>query len=971
MQLQTTVKDGEDSNTQTDKFKVSFTPVTDEPKLQLTDLYIQEDTRSQFDIFPQTTDVDGSEQVTRIELSDIPDGVTFYIKNADDSFTKVDYDNSHSHTFIIDDSGAAPGSITTDQLKNLHIQAPPESNKDFTVTVTPTVQDPGADNSETITAEVKVYVKGDADTPLAEHPDIDKITGSEPQTGEAGLIDISSLIGKSGETASGQAAADDSSETLSYILHDLPKEFAPTDADGKITGDFITASDGKVTWSFTHEQMENLHIKVPTHYSGTLSDLKLETIAVEDDGDTAKAERTFDLEIDSVVSTTDPVTHNYTAKEPVTLHPDNSGPGSDPNPVADTVVPLVFTNTADNETVTKVEISSVPSGVMLGILKEDGSITEASASGGVYTFSDNIDNIVAIIEGDGGLTHSVDPIQIGGIKVTVADERDDALGGQTATKELSVDPITITVEGQADQPYIAAVNVTEANDAVFYNTVNVSTEFPDKDGSEDHYYIITTNEEVLLNKGVYQGGGTWYLTADQVDDGFQAWVAGSGRTEELTVTAYAAENTIQSNSTTVTIKGYDGDDGTENIRAQVPTLEVVDPQPVEDNTFTLADVVVESGTHNQDSDNGNETLSFVIKNLDLSAGHIESIKGVTQYSYLEEGVTKTAYRIDVPGTEPDAAAIEEALEQVIITPEANYSGDITFTLEAIANEPTASAGQQFAVTSQPVTITVQPQAEETLTATATGELAAAVEEDHITPVTLQLSNEDTSNPESFSNIRLSLDTGNGRFVDASGNTLGDGTSLNGLNYDPATGILSTGDNTQVHYQPPQDKGGTFSIEVIADMTDGGDTTEAASATIDVEVTPIPDGGDFVLWDKDENPVDADHDLKVVEDGKVKLNIHANSFQDSDDSEFQTILIKNVPAGMLFYNGSDELVGEINDTADSGNTWKLPASVLDGNLFIQPPLHYTGDIQLTVKGVAMEQDNMGSFRRQPKGRRTCQ
>ncbi|PIE43995.1 MAG: hypothetical protein CSA50_02430, partial [Gammaproteobacteria bacterium] len=264
LQLQTTVTDGEDSNTQIDRFKVSFTPVTDEPKLQLTDLYIQEDTKSQFDIFPQTTDVDGSEQVTRVELSNIPDGVTFYIKNADGSFTAVDYGSDHSHTFIIDDSGATPGSVTADQLKNLHIQAPPESNKDFTVTVTPTVKDPGSSNSATTTADIKVYVKGDADTPLAKHPDIDKIEGSEPQTGEDGLIDISSLIGKSGETVSGQAAADDSSETLSYILQDLPKEFAPTDAAGNITGDFITASDGKVTWSFTHEQMKDLHIKVPT-----------------------------------------------------------------------------------------------------------------------------------------------------------------------------------------------------------------------------------------------------------------------------------------------------------------------------------------------------------------------------------------------------------------------------------------------------------------------------------------------------------------------------------------------------------------------------------------------------------------------------------------------------------------------------------------------------------------------------------
>ncbi len=956
--LETTVKDGDDENVQTDPFDVVFTPVTEDSlTMNLTDVYATEDIPAKFDIYPETTDLDGSEKVTQVLLESIDPGVTFYIKDGE-NYTPVTYDNSGSLTITIDDSASpAPGTMTTEQLKNLYIKAPPESNEDFAVTVTPTVKDTGSDPSApgvTGTQEVNIYVQGDADEPVPVNPLPAKLTGTEPQSAGENLVDISSLVHQSGETESGQAAADDNSEILTYVLHDMPSDFLPTDAAGNIIGDFVSTENGKVTWSFTQAQMGQLHIQVPVHYSGT-TNLNLEIIAVEDDGDTNSTSINIPLEITPVVTTTDPVVHEYTALEPVTLHANNSGPAATSED--DTFVPLTFTNTADGETVTKVVIGTVPDGVEVGTLI-DGTFT-AAPSGAI---TGNIDHIVARIIGDGTLNDSINDIIFRDIKVTVVDPSDDGTITSPST-ELTVDDITIHVEGQADQPYITGSVEDPAATGEHYNNITVSTAFPDDDGSEDHYYTVKAPDDtVLLNTGTYQGDGLWYLTKAEmttVQDagGLHAWFNGASDEEkELTITAYARENDVQQNSVTLTI--YGASDGTSYpaIEAQTPKLQVEDPQPNEDNSFTLADVVVGTGTGNQDTD-GNETLSFVIKDLDLT--NIESIEGVSEYT---DDAGNIFYRFDVPGVEPGPGAIEAALANVIITPAEDYSGPITFTLEAVANEPTAPAGSQFASTSQEVTVNVQPVAEDALVVTT----PAAVDEDSITPVTLALSNKDDSNPETFNNISLELtEPDSGQFVDASGNPLG--TSLTGLSYNPDNDTFTTSGGDQVYYQPPLHGDGTFPIKVTADMHDGDSTTSGATATANIEVTPVPDGGKFVIKDSSGSEVNTtDNKLEVEEDGLVQLNIEADSFDDEDGSEFQTVLIKDVPPGMLFYSDDQKtnLVGELIevDSVTGKSIWKLPAGadgVMGGNLYIQPPLNYNGEINLIVVGVAMEAGAMGS------------
>ncbi len=970
LELVTTVTDGSDSNEQTDRIQVTFNPVTDTPVLQLTDVFATEDTPTKFDIFPQTTDVDGSEIVTKMELSSIPKNVTFSIGENGQSITTTS--DNESITLNVIESGTsnlANNTITKADLKNLHITAPKDSNETFNVNVTPTVKDGNASVETIAPQQVTVFVKGDADTPVR----TDGTTGAtsvdadEFQSADGGLVDIHELGFKTGETVNPA----DKSETLTYVLKNLPKEFLPTDADGNTIGDFISTNGNTVNWSLTQDQMNELHIKVPQYHSGTTA-LTLEAIAVENDGDTATASRNFNLVIDPVISTADPVQHEYNAKEPVTLHPDNNA-----NPTyQDTRVALNFSNTIDSETVTKVEIGTVPDGVKLGIQNGD-TFTEATPNGsGIYTFDSDIDKIVAVIKADGNFgnttTTPTNNITLGGIKVWMKDAGDDSsvTAAETGANGLAVNDIIIHMEGQADQPYISAVNVTAPSGGNVYNDISVTTTFPDNDNSEAHYYIIKTEDNVLLNKGIYQGNGEWYLTEAEAAS-FHAEFDGTGE-KNLVVTAYSAEGTLQQNSKTVQIIGADGaGTGTNTLAAQEPILEVTNPQTNEDNPFTLADVVVGADTGNQDDGNGNETLSFVIKGLDdLAASHIKSIEGVTQYSYEDDqGNTKTAYRVDIAGIEPDENAIEAALANVKIHPEDNYSGNITFTLEAVANEPGAPMGSRFASTSEEVTVTVQPVAENSLSASAAGDLANPINENTgantaITQVKLNLSNEDTSNPETFSNIALSLDADKGEFVKADGTGLG--TSLTGLSYNPATGVITDGSGTEIiYYQPKQYASGEVTIHITADMTDGSNTTQGAVADITINIAPVPSSGDFTLTDGSGNTVSTTDKLGVNEDGTVKLDIHSD-FHDDDHSEFQTILIKDVPPGMLFYNSDGDLVGEINAVGNDGKSiWKLPAGsaqdggVMNGNLFIKPPLHYTEDITLKVVGVAMEQDNMGT------------
>ncbi len=948
LQLKTTVKDGEDTNTQTDKFKVTFAPETDTPVLQLTDVYATEDTPTKFDIFPQTTDIDSSEIVTKMELSSIPSGVKFFIKEGT-TYTEISY-TGNDLTLTIDDTtqDIAAGKISHDQLKELHIQAPKDSNTQFSVAVKPTVQDGSAIEATIAPKTVKVFVKGDADTPEFDNTN-SSISGDEYQGG-TDFIDISSLKAQSGETAN------DGSEILTYVLHGLDKAFKPVDASGKIIGDFISTSGGKVNWSFTQDQMNNLHIKAPQYFSGTLSGLKLETIAVENDGDTAKAERTFNLVVQPKVSTSDPVGHSYTAKEPVTLHEGNNATPTH----KDSTVALNFTNTIDNETVTKVEIDTVPNGVVLGI-DNGGTVTEATPSGGTYTFTGaDIGKVVAIIKGDGILANKTDDITLGGIKVWIEDAGDAGQVGLTAAQTdaagKSVGDITITVEGQADQPYVQISSSVNASGNA--NDVTITGTFPDSDG-EEHYYIIHTQNDVLLNNGTNQGNGIWYLTDDDLT-GLQAYVPGnSSTTVDISVTAYAVENGKQVNTATTTLTGNDTDTGSswQGEVADMPTLAVKSETSDEDSTFNLNKLIDKAGTHTNDAVPGTaETLAFIIKIPTATLNNLESFTGLQEFK-MKDG--STAYRFDA-----GSGSLQQALENITFTPKENFSGDLSFGIIAVANEPGVPISVAFAQSAeQTATITINPVAEGALSVAAEGGLASSVDEDSSTLVKLTFSSADKSNLESFSDIRLSLDSGQGTFVDADGNSLG--TSLSGLTYDQSTHTLTTGNDKLVHYQPPENKGGSFTIKVTADITDdnGGNgtphTTQDAAGSISVNVTPIPDSGTFTLTDgTSTTPLNTtDNKLSVNEDGKVKLDIHSD-FDDDDHSEFQTILIKDVPAGMLFYDENNALVGEINATSSTGNTWKLPLDVMNGKLFIKPPLHYTDDITLKVVGVAMEQDNMG-------------
>ncbi|PIE44488.1 MAG: hypothetical protein CSA50_00100, partial [Gammaproteobacteria bacterium] len=970
LELETKVTDGTDEKTQVDKFQVQLAPETDIPTLQLTGVYATEDTPAKFDVYPQTSDSDGSEDVTKVEITVIPKGVTFSIGASGGQSRTTTTENEAITLTISNTTNLAQGKITQADLQNLYITAPPESNTDFKVHVKAFVQDPdttggGQHGTEVATDEkvVDVWVKGDADDLVRTDrtTGTTEITANEPQSG-GGLVDIHNLGFTSGETQSGQAADDDNSETLTYILKNLPKEFLLTDADGNLIGDFIATDGSTVNWSFTQAQMDGLQIKVPQYYSGT-SQMTLEAIAVENDGDTATASRNFSLVVSPIVSTLDPVEPNaYTIKEPVTVHA-NSNLGEDTKTTADTFVPLVFTNTTDGEEVTKVEISTVPTGVVLGI-NNGGTITEGTPGGnGKYTFTGNdIGKIVAIIKGAGSnsnQTHSNDGTQltINDIQVTVVDTKDDE-ATVTAEKTINGGTITLTVEGQADQPDITGLIVNNPQTSSYYNEVKVTTAFPDTDG-ESHYFIVSAPEEVLLGSGEHQGGGNWYLTEAEAAS-FNAWFHGpSTLTKDITITAYAAENTLAQDEIVATISGSQEDDGTQTkYTAQTPLLTVNSPTPNEDTSFTLAQVVNDAQLTNNDE--GSEKLSIVIKGLDLSVtGPVQSIVGASQYSYDDNGVTKTAYQID-----PDKLA------NVIITPKEDYSGPVTFTVEAVAYETKAAdKDHRVATTSKEVTVNVQPKAETELTVTPEGDLVDGINEDARPLVKLALSNEDASNPETFDapdTARLSVD--NGEFVDGDGNSLG--KNLINLTYDSTNHTFTTSEGAPVYYQPLSHDDGDFTITVTAQARDSTTTatdTFNVSQNITVDIIPIANGGTFTLTDgaaPNPNPVSTEDKLVVNEDGTVKLDIHSD-FHDDDDSEFQTILIENVPAGMLFYNASNQLVGEINAVGGDGkSTWKLPAGsapdgVMNGNLYIKPPLHYTDDITLKVVGISMEGGAMGT------------
>ena len=326
----TATEDDGDVATDSVTFNVAVTGVADTPTVTVTDVVAApEDQAISLDITPQLADVDGSESITAISITGVPDGATL-----------------SAGTQILDGSGNPTGEWTLipADLANLTLTPPADSNVDFSLGVTATSTENDGDTATSTVATLNVDLVGVADVPTVTVTDV--VAAPEDQVIS---LDITP-----------QLTDVDGSESISAITI----TGVPTGASLSLGTD-----SGGGTWTITDPadlaNLANLTL-TPTADSNVDFSLGVTATSTEDDGDTATSTvATLNVDLVGVADVPIVTLNNVTGNE-------------------DSAIPLnlgvQFPDTDGSETHT-ITISGVPTGAQLsaGTDNQDGTWTLTTA----------------------------------------------------------------------------------------------------------------------------------------------------------------------------------------------------------------------------------------------------------------------------------------------------------------------------------------------------------------------------------------------------------------------------------------------------------------------------------------------------------------------------------------------------------------------------------------------------------------
>ncbi len=781
----------------------------------------------------------------------------------------------------------------------------------------------------------------------------------------------------------------DLSEKMSYIVNDLPANLTLVDKNGNAVGSFLKSSgsgnDTKISWTLSQAEIDaGIFVKTPQDYSGIISNLKITAITIENDGHSITREIPFSLKVNPVVATTNPFK-------------DISGV-EDASGTDDSRIIIQFNDLNDSsgsEQITSIKIPfaqfdlDTGSGLTLFVKNGENWVTAESAVGsgvtkdGTYYILDNYTGAGRIAVGvDPGaapgvsLVHKHKPageLKINDVVVTVRDGGDGA-GVTAATKDFTGN-ITVTLEGVADKPDITSFSATETAPGAITFNIGSAVTFPDTDGSETHYYTIKVPQAggFGFNKGYSNGDGTWFFTGADLT-GLQLKGPGGYGAASLTLTAYAVEGDTKTDLKTIeiTIPEAGGGGGDPEVTAQLPTLATMTAQTNEDTATTLDKLVNFNTTKLNDSDgaSGSERLDFILSGLPDGV-KIEAAAGISIYHYTVDGVKKIRVNTNI-GENATPEDIQTVLSKVTITPPKDFSGEITFRIDAVATELNSSIRDFRTVGSvNNAKIEVMPVADPF---NLTGNMGSTAE-DTMTPVKFSVLPSDTDGSETVADgITIAITGGKGEFVyvDGGGNVLGSSNST--LSVKLIGGAAYYNDGTAdraVLYRPPLNEHGKFDISVTAHTADsatinggtvtvnGGDITKIISVTVDsVPDLPNAEGTNGLIKiyaDGGYNSTPPENTYSATEDTAVQIFPKIEFFDKTDGSELHTVLIRNMPAGATLVNNSGTAVGsKVSDTE-----WELKPSDL-ANVWFKPGLNQSGLYTLTLVARVVEKDRLGGF-----------
>ena len=774
---------------------VTVMAIVDTPTLEVADAKGREDTAIDLDIKSALTDTDGSESLI-ISVSGVPEGANLSagIDNQDGTWT-----------------------LTQDQLDNLQIEPPVDSDQDFKLDIRAVSSEAREGGSQEISATINVGLTAVADAPTLSVSDANGLEDTAID------LDIKSALTDS-----------DGSESLIITVSGIP--------EGANLSAGIDNQDG--TWTLNQEQLEGLQIKAPENSD---QDFKLEVTATSSearDGDTASTTATINVGVTGV------------ADAPV-LQADEAQGYEDKEIALD--IKAALTDLDGSETLSVITFTGIPEGATLSAGKnnEDGtwSVEASDLEGLTITPPEDSDTDFVL-----------------GLSVTATDTNNVSVTTETE--------LPVTIAAVADGPAVKVEDTSGSEDQAIALSIGGST--TDRDGSESIQSITVADvpEGATLSAGTDNSDGTWSLEQADLEGLTITAPENSNEDFDLRVTYVSVEPNGSSASTTETI-------GVQVTGvADTPVASFDDLKIAEDQSFTL-----DFSDSLQDTD-GSETLSVTFSNIP-EGGKFNSGSANADGSWTIEG---------------------NDLNNVQFTPPVDSKESFTLNLVATATEndsDTASTSDSFSVL-------IDPRADD---ASFTVKPAMGLEDTAIDLFIGDLKLTDTSGSEIMLPDIIISDVPSGAQLSA------------GINNNDGSWTLTEDQLDGLQITPPADSNEDFQIKVsVFTQETSNQDTKTTTQTLDIAVTGVSDG-----------TVISTEDSSGKEDSAIALNIET-SLIDTDGSETLTLTVGNMPTGAKLNHGED----------NGDGTWTVQADDIE-DLTVTPPKHFSGTMDLAITSIATEND----------------
>ncbi|MEG3641567.1 hypothetical protein [Magnetococcus sp. PR-3] len=898
------------------------------------------------------TDTDGSESITGVTITGIPDGAELQMSDGT-SITVTDGSATIPMDYVTETDAD-----DTYTIEGLEVKAPEDSNVDFQLGVSVTTTDDNDVSTDTVvdTTTIDVTVTGVADDPSMTFTDT---TGTEDQ---AITLDIS-----------GGLTDTDGSETLVVTLEGIPNGAELSEGVDNGDGSWTITSTGDNPVDFTSIEMTDL----ADDYSGEFNlDVSWSLTDMAEDGVT----------VDDSLSGSDSFT--------VTVNPDadevtvtSLAAGSEDSWM-DVTTNFEITDTDGSESIGSVTFSGLPEGAALQIVDpDDGSIIDLGTStGGDDSFT---------IPADYVTTADNESFDIVGLQVQApADSNVDFdmnlnvevtdSNGITSDTITSTNTVSVEVTGVADgvQNMADAEDVDVREDKYFTlnddtNGPGISSDLVDTDGSEEIFYQIDASDESVRLR-VSEGGsgwkwaskdddGNWNVSAEDLDAGRVRMYLGSHSDEDFTVDVNAYTKDFDEDGSTV-----DDTSAIESTSFSVNVASDADGTKISFSASGTEDTGIAVNNYIQlyDAD-GSENLSGDIIISGVPDGATLAIDGANAHLITDNG--DGTYSVSQDALSPTHSNANGdyrwEIEDLVFTPAENDSSDIPLTFTTTTVEATDDGnGYATQMTSKTATVKV--------TADADGATLTTPEATGLEDGTIELSpsislDGDIDGSETISGdvIITSDDPGSeGATIVVDGTTLestsskvvtavtdGDGNVVMGDDGKPETttevtttwrvptALLSatedgdgnttgwTFDNMTV--QPPENSDADFDLDFSLTISDDGEDTDIATGSLNVNVDAVADDPTLTTADR----------ARGNEDTDIDLNINA-ALTDTDGSESLSITVSDVPDGAYLSAGTD----------NGDGTWTLTPDQLEG-LSIHPPANSDENFKIQVTATSTETD----------------